>query len=117
MSLLSLIGISTAYAATNAAPAAQHQGSLLGMLPMLILIVLVFYFLLIRPQQKRAKAQKDLMNKLTIGDEVVTIGGIVGKLSKMRDTFVVITIAKDVEITIRKAAIESVLPKGSMETE
>lgn len=118
MSLLSLIGISTAYAATSSAgTTAQHQGSILGMLPMLILIVLVFYFLLIRPQQKRAKAQKTLMDKLTLGDEVVTIGGIVGKLTKMRDTFVVLTVSKGVEITIRKAAIESVLPKGTMETE
>ena len=103
----------TAPAANHAA----HQSSILGMLPMLILIVLVFYFLLIRPQQKRSKAAKALMEKLALGDEIVTIGGIVGKLSKMRDTFVVIMIAKGVEITIRKAAIESVLPKGTMESE
>lgn len=115
MSLLSLIGISTAYAATNAAP--THESSLLGMLPMLILIVLVFYFLLIRPQQKRSKAQKELMNKLTIGDEVVSIGGIVGKIAKMRDNYIVITISKGVDITMRKAAIDSVLPKGTMETD
>jgi len=116
MSLLSLIGISTAFAATGAAPA-HHQSSILGMLPMLILIVLVFYFLLIRPQQKRSKAQKALMNKLTVGDEIVTIGGLVGKLSKMRDSFVVVTISDGVDVTLRKAAIESVLPKGTMESE
>lgn len=115
-SLLCLIGISTAYAATGAAPAG-HKSGLLGMLPMLILIVLVFYFLLVRPQQKRAKTQRQLMDKLTIGDEVVTIGGIVGKIAKMRDTFVVISISKGVEIMLRKGSIESVLPKGTMETD
>jgi preprotein translocase subunit YajC len=116
MSLSSLIGISTAYAA-NAAPAAHPQGSIMGMLPMLILIVLVFYFLLVRPQQKRSKAQKSLMENIALGDEIVTVGGIVGKITKMRDAFVVLMISKDVEITMRKAAIESVLPKGTMENQ
>ena len=116
MSLSSLIGISTAYAA-NTASAAHPQGSLMGMLPMLILIVLVFYFLLVRPQQKRAKAQKSLMDSMALGDEVVTIGGVVGKIAKMRDAFIVLNIAKDVDIVIRKAAIESVMPKGTMENQ
>lgn len=115
MSVLNLVGIATAHAAT--ATPAHHQSSLLGMLPMLILIVLVFYFLLVRPQQKRSKAQKTLMAKITVGDEIVTIGGVVGKIAKMRDTFIVLSISKGVEIMIRKAAIESVLPKGTMETD
>lgn len=117
MSILSSIGISTAYAAANAAPAQAHQGGFLSLLPMLILIVLVFYFLLVRPQQKRAKAQKQLMGNIAIGDEIVTIGGIVGKIAKLRDDFIVLTVSKDVDITMRKAAIDSVLPKGTMESE
>lgn len=118
MSWFNVVGISNAYAAaTGTSSAAQHQGGFLGMLPMLILIVLVFYFLLVRPQQKRAKAQKALMNQLAIGDEIVTIGGIVGKIAKMRDTFIVLTIAEGVHLTVRKAAIESVLPKGTMEAD
>ncbi|MCB1827369.1 MAG: preprotein translocase subunit YajC [Coxiellaceae bacterium] len=118
MSLLSLIGIATAHASTAAATTpAQHQGFSLGMLPMLILIIAVFYFLMIRPQQKRAKAQKTLMEQISVGDEIITIGGIVAKVAKLRDTFVVLTIANGVEITMRKAAIESVLPKGTMESD
>lgn len=115
---MSLLGfIPAAYAATtDAAPAAQHQGSLLSMLPMLILIVVVFYFLLVRPQQKRAKAQKALMDKLAVGDEIVTIGGVVAKIAKLNDPFITITISKGVDIMIRKGAIDSVLPKGTMET-
>lgn len=115
MSLIELMGITSAHAA--AAPAAQsHQGGFLSLLPMLILIALVFYFLMVRPQQKRAKQQKSLMEKITVGDEIVTVGGIVGKLSKLRDGFIVLTIASGVEITMRKSAIESVLPKGTMES-
>lgn len=115
MSLISILGISTAYAAgTGAAP---HKGGLLDMLPMLILIGLAFYFLFIRPQQKRAKTQRDLMSKVGIGDEIVTIGGIVGKVAKLRDSYVVLTISSGVEITMRKSAIDTVLPKGTMESE
>ena len=116
MSLLSSIGITTAYAAT-AAPAHAQEGGLLRLLPMLIILALVFYFLLVRPQQKRAKAQKQLTDRLSLGDEIVTIGGIVGKIAKMRDTFVVITVSKGVDITMRMSAIESILPKGTMETD
>lgn len=113
MSLFELVGITTAHAATTTGT--QHQGGFLSLLPMLILIALVFYFLMVRPQKKRAKQQKSLMEKLAVGDEIVTIGGIVGKLSKLRDGFIVLTIASGVEITVRKSAIESVLPKGTME--
>jgi len=114
MSLLGIIGITSAYAAP-ATTGAHHEGGFLSLLPMLILIGLVFYFLMVRPQQKRAKQQKELMSKLAVGDEIVTIGGIVGRLSKLRDGFIVLTISNGVEITMRKTAIESVLPKGTME--
>lgn len=118
MSILNLLGISQAFAA--AAPAAsQHPSTasgLLSMLPMLIIFILVFYFLLVRPQQKRAKEQRSLMESLSVGDEVVTTGGILGRINKLRDNFVVITIAKGVEITMQKGAISSVLPKGTLES-
>ena len=115
MSLLGFIGITSTHAATTAA-AQQHQGGFLSLLPMLLLIAAVFYFLMVRPQQKRSKQQKSVMAKITVGDEIVTVGGIVGKLSKLHDGFIVLTIASGVEITMRKSSIESVLPKGTMES-
>ena len=120
MSLSGILGIATTHAATTAttgAAAGQHQSGFLSLLPMLILIGLVFYFLMVRPQQKRTKQHKALMDKLAVGDEIVTIGGMVGKLSKLRDGFIELTISNGITITLRKSAIESVLPKGTMEGE
>ena len=117
MSFTSLLGITSSHAASTTAAAQHHQGGFLSMLPMLILIALVFYFLMVRPQQKRAKAQKSLMAKLAVGDEIVTVGSIVGKLSKLRDGFIVLLTAQGIEITMSKSAIESVLPKGTMEND
>ena len=113
MSLLSLLGISTAYAATTAA--APQQGSFLSVLPMLVIFLAVFYFLLVRPQQKRAKEQKNLLENLSMGDEVLTTGGIVGRLTKLRDGYVVLTVGKEMEMTFQKSAVAVILPKGTME--
>ena len=85
------------------------------MLPMLIIFIGVFYFLLVRPQSKRAKEHRQLMDNLSMGDEVITTGGIAGKVTKLRDSYAVLSIAKDVEITIQKGAIATVLPKGTLE--
>lgn len=117
MSLLSLVGISNAYATAAGAgahPASASEG-FLSMLPMLIIFVAVFYFLLVRPQQKRAKEHKNLMSSLSVGDEIVTTGGIVGRLTELKEQFMVLTIAKDVKITMQKNAIANVLPKGTMD--
>jgi len=118
MSLLSLIGVTDGIAATSGAT--QHHTSaaagFLSMLPMLIIFVLVFYFLLVRPQSKRAKEQRKLMEDLAIGDEVVTSGGMLGRITKLRDNFVVLSVSKSVEVTLQKASISSVLPKGTMDT-
>lgn len=115
MSLLSLLGISDGYAET-AAPAhvASAQGSALSALPMLLLFIVAFYFLIVRPQSKRAKEQRQLMESLTVGDEVLTTGGIIGRLIKMRDNYVVIDLGKDIQMTFQKSAILNVLPKGTM---
>ncbi len=117
MSLLSMLGISTAYAApaTHAAHATP-EGSFLSMLPMLVIFIAVFYFLLIRPQSKRAKEHKELVDNLAVGDEVLTTGGVIGRLTKLRDNYIVITVAKEVEITLQKNAIASVLPKGTLDS-
>ncbi|OGT25104.1 MAG: preprotein translocase subunit YajC [Gammaproteobacteria bacterium RIFCSPLOWO2_02_FULL_42_14] len=122
MSFLSLLGISTAQAATTAAATAPATaghptgGSLLSMLPMLIAFIAIFYFLMVRPQTKRAKEHRQLMSSLMIGDEVLTSGGVIGRLSKLRDTYVVLTIAKGVEMTFQRNAIAGVLPKGTLES-
>ncbi len=117
MSLLSMLGISSAHAATTAAtPAATPEGGFLSVLPMLIIFIAVFYFLLVRPQSKRAKEQRQLLESLAVGDEVLTTGGIIGRLTKLRDNYAVIMIGKDIEMTFQKNAIATVLPKGTLES-
>jgi len=115
MSLLSLIGMGTAYANTSSAAHPSAGGSLFSALPMLIIFVLVFYFLLIRPQQKRAKEQRTMMDNLTVGDEVVTAGGIIGRITKLRDRYLSISIAHNIEIMVQRSSVASVLPKGTMD--
>ena len=80
----------------------------------LIVMVVVFYFLLIRPQTKRAKEHKQMIGGLAKGDEVVTTGGLVGKIREIGENLLVIEIADRVEVRIQKHAISSVLPKGTM---
>ncbi|MCX7124740.1 MAG: preprotein translocase subunit YajC [Gammaproteobacteria bacterium] len=119
MSLLSLLGISSATAATTTAAAGTTptpQGGFLSVLPMLIIFIGVFYFLLVRPQSKRAKEQRVLLENLTVGDEVLTTGGIIGRVMKLRDSYIVLVIGKDMEMTFQKGAVASILPKGTMES-
>lgn len=116
MSFLNLLGIGDAFAqATNTATAVHSpQGSLLSLLPTLVIFILVFYFLLIRPQAKRAKEHRKLIDALVKEDEVITSGGLAGKVVEIKDNFVTLKIAKDVEVSFQKAAIAVVLPKGTL---
>ena len=116
MSLLSMLGISDAVAATTQSAHATPQGSFLSVLPMLVIFIAVFYFLLVRPQSIRAKEHKELLDNLAVGDEVVTTGGVIGRLAKLRDNYIILSVSKDVEMTIQKNAIASVLPKGTLES-
>ena len=116
MSLLNLVGINDAVAATTTAGHQSAGGSLLSMLPMMIVFVVVFYFLLVRPQSKRAKEHKKLLTDLAVGDEIATTGGVIGRISKLRDNYIELTVAKDIVITMQKQAISTVLPKGTLET-
>ena len=86
---------------------------LMGMLIPILLLV-VFYFLLIRPQQKRAKEHRQMVSELKIGDEVVTSGGIAGQLTDVGDSFVQLEIADGVEVQIQKQSVSSLLPKGTL---
>jgi len=104
--------IAPAYA--QSAPAAAPFGSdLMAFLPMIAIFV-VFYFLLIRPQQKRAKETKAMLSALQKGDEVITAGGIVGKISKLNDQYAAIEISPNVEISVQRGAISQLLPKGTI---
>lgn len=103
--------ITPAYA--QAAGAASPGGDLLTFLPMIAIFV-VFYFLLIRPQQKRAKETKAMLAALAKGDEVITAGGIVGKVNKLTDQYASVEIAPNVEISVQRGAISQLLPKGTI---
>ena len=85
----------------------------MGFLPIVLMFV-VLYFLMIRPQAKRAKEHKALLAALAKGDEVVAGGGMLGKVSKVSDNYVSIEIAPNVEVTVQKPSIQVVLPKGTI---
>lgn len=114
MQLLNLF-MSNAYAAT-AAPASQPQGGGFSLVLMLAVFILFMYFAMWRPQSKRAKEQRDLISSLTKGDEVVTAGGILGTVSKVSDSYIILALAENVEITVQKSSIVSALPKGTLKS-
>ncbi len=107
--------ISSAIAQTAPAAAAggSMQDSLMGMLP-LVLMFVVLYFVMIRPQMKKAKEHKAMIEALAKGDEVATAGGILGKVTKMGDSFIDIEVASGVEVHLQRSAVVQVLPKGSI---
>ena len=107
--------ISNAYAQAVPAADAGLMGSLTTFAP-LILMFVVMYFLMIRPQQKRAKEQKTMMDALAKGDEIVTAGGILGKVSKVNDTYITIEVATGTEIVVQKNSITTLLPKGTLKS-
>ena len=89
------------------------QSSLMGMLP-LVLMFVVLYFVMIRPQMKKQKEAKAMMDALAKGDEVVTAGGLIGKISKLGDNFLSVEIAAGVEVQLQRSAVVQVLPKGTV---
>ena len=103
--------ISNAYA--QAAGAADPTGGLMGLLP-LILMFVVLWFLMIRPQMKRAKEHKAMVEALAKGDEVVTAGGFLGKVSKIGETYIGVELASGVEVQMQRNAVVQVLPKGTI---
>ena len=105
--------ISTAAAQTAGAPAAAQGGGLFTMLP-LILIFVAFYFMLIRPQNKRAKEHRAMVAALEVGAEVATSGGIVGKVTEVGENFLTVEIAKNVQVKVQRNTISQVLPKDTL---
>ena len=105
--------ISDAYAQ---AESAEEGSGLIGALLPLILFLGIFWFLLLRPQQKRQKEHKTMVQALKKGDEVVTNGGLLGKVTKVGDAFVSIEIAQGQEVNIQRVAIQSLMPKGTIKS-
>jgi len=96
--------------------AAAPQGGGLQSLIFLAVLFAVFYFLLIRPQAKRAKEHKKMVAALEKGDEVVTSGGILGKVTKVTDDFVTVEAAEGIELTLQRHAVASLMPKGTIKS-
>ncbi len=106
--------ISNAYAQA-AAPAGGSAGGLMSFLPIILMFV-VLYFLMIRPQMKRQKEQKAMIDAIAKGDEVVTAGGIVGKVTKVADAYITLEVAEGTEIVMQKASVTMLLPKGTVKS-
>jgi preprotein translocase subunit YajC len=103
--------ITNAYAQT--AGATGIEGNLMSFLPIIMMFV-VLYFLMIRPQMKRQKEQKAMMDGLKKNDEVITVGGILGKITKVTDSYVTLEISANTEVVIQKSAVTMLLPKDSI---
>lgn len=103
--------ISSAFAQTAAG--GDLQSSLMGMLP-LVLMFVVLYFVMIRPQMKKAKEHKAMIEALAKGDEVATAGGLLGKVVKLGEGLISLEVANGVEVQIQRSAVIQVLPKGSL---
>ena len=98
------------------AAGAGSAGGGLGMLVMPVAVIAIMYFLMIRPQMKRAKEHKAMLDKLSRGDEVITSGGIAGTVTDIGDSFITVEVADGVRLRVQKAAIGNVLPKGTLKS-
>jgi preprotein translocase subunit YajC len=105
--------ISQAFAQSAPAASGDTQSGLLSLLP-LVLMFVVLYFIMIRPQMKRQKEHKAMVEALAKGDEIVTAGGVLGRVSKLGDTYLSIEVASGVELQVQRSAVVQVLPKGTL---
>lgn len=108
-----IIPAAHAQAAGGAAPA---QGGMLSTLLFPVVLIVIMYFLMIRPQVKRQKEHKAMLDKLAKGDEVITNGGIAGSVVAIGEVFITIEVANGVELRVQRGAIASVLPKGTLKS-
>jgi len=113
-----LFFISDAYAQAAAAPAQGGLESMMSSFGVMILIFVIFWFLLIRPQQKRQKEHKKMIDAMKVGDEVITAGGIIGKITAADEGYITLQISevdgKPVVITFQRIAVQAVLPNGTV---
>lgn len=106
--------ISNAYAQSEGA--ASQSGAGFSFILMFVVFFLFIYFAIWRPQSKRAKDQKNLLNSLAPGDEVVTAGGLLGKINKISENYLVLSVANQTDIIMQKSSVVSVLPKGTIKS-
>lgn len=106
--------ISSAYAQQAAAAGASGEPNSLITWAFLGGFVIIFYFMILRPQMKRNKEHRNLVGGLQKGDEVLTTGGIVGRISKVTDDFIVLAVSDNIQLKFQKAAIAATLPKGTI---
>ena len=104
--------ISTAHAQTAPAAAPSGTDSLMSLLP-LVLMFVVLYFIMIRPQMKKQKEHKAMVDAIAKGDEVVIAGGVLGRVAKVGDTYLNVEVASGVELQVQRVAVVQVLPKGT----
>ena len=104
--------ISSAYAQSGSASTGD---GLLGLLPIVLMFVLL-YFMMIRPQMKRQKEQRAMVDALKAGDEIVTAGGILGKIVKAGEHYMTIEIADNTQIVVQRVAVQTLLPKGTIKS-
>lgn len=116
MSNLIDLFIAPAYAEATTSAASAAGGNPLSMVFMFAIFFLFFYFVMWRPQSKRAKEHRELMGSLTKGDEVVTSGGMLGKISKLTEQYVALAVDGSAEIVVQKSAIVAALPKGTLKS-
>ncbi len=107
--------ISDALAATGTAPAAAGPDSFMSM-AMIAGVFVLFYFMLIRPQNKRAKEHREMVARLKKGDEVITSGGMLAKVVSIDEQFVKVAVAEGMEIVLQRSAVSTILPKGTLKS-
>lgn len=100
---------------TTTSPAAGQGAGLLDFLPF-VLVLIALYFIMVRPQMKRAKEHRTMVEAIAKGDEVVTQGGIAGKVSKVGDNFITLEVAENTEVQVQKQAVQLLLPKGTLKS-
>lgn len=108
--------ITPAYAEAASPAAAQNGGSPFSLTIMFVIFFLFFYFVMWRPQSKRAKEHRDLISTLAKGDEVITSGGVLGKIHKISEKYVALLIHNNTEVFVQKSAIVGALPKGTLKS-
>lgn len=107
-----MLVIANAYAADSPGFSLDSMGSFIP----IALMFVILYFLMIRPQQKKQKEQKNMLNALSVGDEVLTAGGIVGKIVNTSENFLLLEVSQGTQISMQKTSVISLLPKGTLNT-
>lgn len=103
-------------ALAQAAPAAPQQPSLIASLLPFILLFVIFYFLIIRPQTKRAKEHRKMVAELARGDEVITSGGLLGRIDDLSDDYVTLELAQGVQVKLQRQSVAAIVPKGTLKS-